>query len=125
MKEQLTSQVLSLLSLVLIPFIPSSILQYIAVVLTSVSLVAYLVYYNTPTRQVGRFDAAAKEVNTLFEAATAECVADPRFVYEAGLKLTEYDPRISLVPAVIGSLRPSSIHSGIINQKRIDPGQVI
>jgi hypothetical protein len=31
----------------------------------------------------------------------------------------------SLVPAVIGSLRPSSIHSEIINQKRIDPGQAI
>jgi hypothetical protein len=94
MKEHLASQVLSLLSLILIPFIPDSTLRYIAVVLASVSLVAYLVYHNTPTRQVGRLDTAAKEVNALFEMATAECVADPRFVYEAGLKLTEYDPHI-------------------------------
>ncbi|KAJ7846093.1 hypothetical protein B0H14DRAFT_2773425, partial [Mycena olivaceomarginata] len=84
MKEHLASQVLSLLSLILIPFIPNSTLRYIAVVLASVSLVAYLVYHNTPTRQVGRLDAAAKEVNTLFEAATGECIADPRFVHEAG-----------------------------------------
>ncbi|KAJ7326237.1 hypothetical protein DFH08DRAFT_335255 [Mycena albidolilacea] len=89
MKEQLTTQVLSLLSLVLIPFIPSSTLQYIAVVLTSISLAVYLAYHNTPTRQVGRLDAATKEVNTLFEVATRECAADPRFVYEAGLKLAE------------------------------------
>ncbi|KAJ7792265.1 hypothetical protein B0H14DRAFT_3890084 [Mycena olivaceomarginata] len=79
MKEQLTSQVFSLLSLILIPFIPNSTLRYIAVVLASISLVAYLVYHNTPTRQVDRLDAAAKEVNTLFET---------------GLKLTEYDPHI-------------------------------
>jgi hypothetical protein len=94
MQEQLASQILSLLSLILIPFIPNSTLRYLAVVLASLSLVAYLVYHNTPTPQVDRLDADAKEVNTLFEVATAECVADPRFVYEAGLKLTEYDPRI-------------------------------
>jgi hypothetical protein len=90
--KELTSQVLSLLSVILIPFISNSILRYLAVVLASLSLVAYLVHHNIPTRQVDRLDAAAKEVNALFEAATAECVADPRFVHEAGLKLTEYDP---------------------------------
>ncbi|KAJ7792238.1 hypothetical protein B0H14DRAFT_3890067, partial [Mycena olivaceomarginata] len=95
MKEQLTSQILSLLSLVLIPFIPSSTLQYIAVVLTSISLAVYLAYYNTPTRQVGRLDAAAKEVNALFEVATGECVADPRFVYKAGLRLSEMNYTVS------------------------------
>jgi hypothetical protein len=94
MKEHLASQVLSLLSLILVPFIPNSTLQYIALVLVFISLAAYLVYQNTPTRQVDRLDAAAKEVNALFEAVTVECVADPRFVYEAGLKLTEYDPHI-------------------------------
>jgi hypothetical protein len=94
MKEQLASQVLSLLSLILIPFISNSTLRYIALVLVFISLAAYLVYQNTPTRQVDRVDAAAKEVNTLFEVATGECVADPRFVYEAGLKLTVYDPHI-------------------------------
>ncbi|KAJ7792255.1 hypothetical protein B0H14DRAFT_2932037 [Mycena olivaceomarginata] len=94
MKEQLASQVFSLLSLILIPFIPDSTLRYIALALVFISIAAYLVYQNTLTRQVGRLDAAAKEVNTLFEAATAECVADPRFVYETGLKLTEYDPHI-------------------------------
>ncbi|KAJ7789935.1 hypothetical protein B0H14DRAFT_3891499 [Mycena olivaceomarginata] len=98
MKEQLISQILSLLSLVLIPFISSasSTLQYIAVVLTStISLAAYLAYYNTPTRQVGRLDAAAKEVNALFKVATGECVADPRFVYEAGLRLSEMNYTVS------------------------------
>ncbi|KAJ7326258.1 hypothetical protein DFH08DRAFT_940957 [Mycena albidolilacea] len=94
MQEQLTSQIISLLSLILIPFIPNSTLRYIAVVLASISLAAYLVYHNAPTHQASRLDAAAKEVNTLFEVATAECIRDPRFVYEAGLKLTEYDPRI-------------------------------
>jgi hypothetical protein len=94
MKEHLASQVLSLLSVILIPFIPDSTLRYIALVLVFISLAAYLVYHSTLTRQVGRLDAAAREVNALVEAATAECVADPRFVYEAGLKLTEYDPRI-------------------------------
>ncbi|KAJ7326241.1 hypothetical protein DFH08DRAFT_885150 [Mycena albidolilacea] len=94
MKEQLASQVFSLLSLILIPFIPNSTLQYIALALVFISIAAYLVYQNTLTCQVGRLDAATKEVNTLFEAATAECVADPRFVYETGLKLTEYDPHI-------------------------------
>ncbi|KAJ7326266.1 hypothetical protein DFH08DRAFT_816618 [Mycena albidolilacea] len=80
---------------VLIPFIPSSILQYIAVVLTSISLAVYLAYHSTPTRQVGRLDAAAKEVKALFEVATGECVADPRFVYEAGLKLSEMNYAVS------------------------------
>jgi hypothetical protein len=94
MKEQLASQVFSLLSLILIPFIPNSTLRYIALVLVFISLAAYLVYQNTPRCQVDRLDAAAKEVNTLFEVATAECVADPRFVYETGLELTEYDPHI-------------------------------
>jgi hypothetical protein len=92
MKEHLASQVFSLLSLILIPFISNSTLRYIALVLVFISVAAYLVYQNTPTRQVDRLDAPAKEVNTLFEAATVECVADPRFMYEAGLKLTEYDP---------------------------------
>ncbi|KAJ7789928.1 hypothetical protein B0H14DRAFT_3571693 [Mycena olivaceomarginata] len=95
MNEQLTSQIVSLLSLLLIPFIPSSILQYIAVVLTSISLTVYLAYHSTPTRQVGRLDAAAKEVKALFEVATGECVADPRFVYEAGLKLSEMNYAVS------------------------------
>ncbi|KAJ7793469.1 hypothetical protein B0H14DRAFT_2926650, partial [Mycena olivaceomarginata] len=108
MKEHLASQVLSLLSLIFIPFIPDSTLRYIAVVLASVSLVAYLVYHNTPTRQVDRLDAAAKEVNALFEAATAECVADPRFVYETGLKLTETNYTISTLRSRTLSMRPMS-----------------
>ncbi|KAJ7326231.1 hypothetical protein DFH08DRAFT_1084832 [Mycena albidolilacea] len=108
MKEHLASQVLSLLSLILIPFIPDSTLRYIAVVLASVSLVAYLVYHNTPTCQVDRLDAAAKEVNALFEAATAECVADPQFVYEAGLKLTELNYAVSTLRSRTLSTRSMS-----------------
>ncbi|KAJ7326235.1 hypothetical protein DFH08DRAFT_968151 [Mycena albidolilacea] len=108
MKEHLASQVLSLLSLILIPFIPNSTLQYITVVLASVSLVAYLVYHNTPTRQVNRLDGAAKEINTLFEAVTVECVADPRFMYEAGLKLTETNYAISTLRSRTLSMKPMS-----------------
>ncbi|KAJ7792243.1 hypothetical protein B0H14DRAFT_3563994 [Mycena olivaceomarginata] len=108
MKEQLTSQVLSLLSLILIPFIPNSTLRYLAVVLASVSLVAYLVHHNIPARQVSRLDAAAKKVNTLFEVATSECVADPRFVYEAGLKLTELNYAVSTLRSRTLSMRSMS-----------------
>ncbi|KAJ7792254.1 hypothetical protein B0H14DRAFT_172228 [Mycena olivaceomarginata] len=105
MKEQLTSQVLSLLSLILIPFIPDSTLRYIALVLVFISVAAYLVYQNTPTRQVDRLDAAAKEVNALFEAATAECVADPQFVHEVGLKLTELNYAVSTLRSRTLSMR--------------------
>ncbi|KAJ7793460.1 hypothetical protein B0H14DRAFT_2926610 [Mycena olivaceomarginata] len=108
MKEHLASQVFSLLSLILIPFIPNSILRYIALVLVFVSLAAYFVYQNTPTRQVDRLDAAAKEVNTLFEAVTVECVADPRFVHGAGLTLTETNYAISTLRSRTLSMRPLS-----------------
>ncbi|KAJ7789942.1 hypothetical protein B0H14DRAFT_3891502 [Mycena olivaceomarginata] len=88
MKEQLTSQVLSLLSLILIPFIPNSTLRYLAVVLASVSLVAYLSTTTSPRAN--------------------ECVADPRFVYEAGLKLTELNYAVSTLRSRTLSMRSMS-----------------
>jgi hypothetical protein len=87
--KEITSQVLSLVSVVVIPFIPNDSLRSVILVLTPLFFAAYLAYHNTPNRQVARLDASIKDINALFETAVNECGRDPRFVYEAGLKLTE------------------------------------
>ncbi|KAJ7173125.1 hypothetical protein C8R43DRAFT_681758 [Mycena crocata] len=85
----ITSQALSLASVVLVSFIPNDILRYIALLLTLLAFVAYLIWNNTPDRQVSRIDAALKVIDALFHSAANECARDPRFIYEAGLKLTD------------------------------------
>ncbi|KAJ7248134.1 hypothetical protein B0H12DRAFT_1123942 [Mycena haematopus] len=94
--KELAFQVLSLVSVVFIPFIPSSSLRYISVVFAALFLVAYLVYNNTPNRQGSRLNASMEDINTLFDTATSECTTwDPRFIYEAGLKLTKLNYAVS------------------------------
>ncbi|KAJ6588548.1 hypothetical protein B0H19DRAFT_1367136 [Mycena capillaripes] len=93
--EQTTSQVLSLIYMVLIPFIPNDSLRYVMLVLAPFSFVVYLVYHNTPSRQVARLDASVKEINALVETAMKECKRDPRFVYETELKLIETKYNVS------------------------------
>ncbi|KAJ7461665.1 hypothetical protein FB451DRAFT_1268781, partial [Mycena latifolia] len=87
--QTVTSQHLLLISTVLIPFIPDNTMRYIALVFASLSFAAYLVLHNAPTCQVARLDSSVKNTDELFRTAVDECAADPRFILEAGLKLTE------------------------------------
>ncbi|KAF7366429.1 hypothetical protein MSAN_00899800 [Mycena sanguinolenta] len=99
-----TSQLLSLFSIAVIPFIPNNSLRYITVISTVLTLAAYLVYTNTPNRQVGWLDASVKELNALFDQAANECIRDPRFVYEAGLKLSEINYELSTLRSRVMSM---------------------
>ncbi|KAJ7165057.1 hypothetical protein C8R46DRAFT_1220196 [Mycena filopes] len=85
----LTSQVLSLASMILIPFIPNDILRDIMLVLAPLFLTAHLVHQNTPLRWVETLEVSAADMNSLWGMAEDECSRDPLFVYKTGLKLTE------------------------------------
>ncbi|KAF7342067.1 hypothetical protein MVEN_01794000 [Mycena venus] len=87
--KEVTSQLLSLASMVLIPFIPNDTLRYIMIVFAPLSFAGHLAYHNTPDRRVARLDVCVKELNALFDTAAKECARDPRFMYEGGLKLAE------------------------------------
>ncbi|KAJ7905118.1 hypothetical protein B0H13DRAFT_2334203 [Mycena leptocephala] len=108
--KEITSQILSLVSVVVIPFIPNDSLRSVALVLAPLFFAAYLAYHNTPNRQVARLDASMKDINALFEMTVHECGRDPRFVYEAGLKLTEINYAVS-------ALRTRSISMKYISWK--------
>ncbi|KAJ7177845.1 hypothetical protein C8R46DRAFT_1075102 [Mycena filopes] len=88
--NDLTSQVLSLASMILIPFIPNDILRDIMLVLAPLFFVARLVHHNTPHRQVENLDASATDLQTLFSTAVDQCARDPCFVHETGWKLAEW-----------------------------------
>ncbi|KAJ6481822.1 hypothetical protein C8R45DRAFT_1215634 [Mycena sanguinolenta] len=90
-----TSQLISLLCIAIIPFIPNNILRLFTLIFTVLTLAAYLVYDNTPSRQVTRLDASANEINALFDTAASECTRDPRFMHQAGLKLSEINYTVS------------------------------
>ncbi|KAJ7701843.1 hypothetical protein B0H17DRAFT_1128066 [Mycena rosella] len=87
--KDILSQVLSLVSVVLIPFIPNNTMRYIALVIVSVVSATYLVRQNSPTCLVARLVASIKEMDALLETAVNECTRDPRFIFEVGLKLAE------------------------------------
>ncbi|KAJ7120949.1 hypothetical protein C8R44DRAFT_787047 [Mycena epipterygia] len=89
MKNALLSPILSLVSVVLVPFIPNNTLRYIALVIVPFWFIAYLVYHNTPSAQLAGLDTAIKELNKLLSTVVNECARNPRFIYEAGLKLAD------------------------------------
>ncbi|KAF7342079.1 hypothetical protein MVEN_01795200 [Mycena venus] len=93
--KEITSQLLSLASMVIIPFIPNAILRYIMIILAPLSFAGYLVYHNTPDRRVARLDGCVKELNALFDTAAKECCRDPRFIHEGGLRLAEINYAVS------------------------------
>ncbi|KAJ6591219.1 hypothetical protein DFH09DRAFT_1358574 [Mycena vulgaris] len=101
------SPILSLCSMVLIPFIPNNIMRYVALVLALLFSAVYLVFHSCPTSQVVRLDAFIKEIDVLFNIAVNECTRDPQFIYEAGLKLVELKYAVS------------SLRTGIISTKYI------
>ncbi|KAJ7757119.1 hypothetical protein B0H16DRAFT_1538151 [Mycena metata] len=98
MKDK-TSQILSVVSLVLLPFIPNDILRYIMLVFVPISFTAYHLYDNTPHRWVAKLDTSMEEVGAAFDIAVAECGRDPRFLCETGLKLTEINYTLSTLRA--------------------------
>jgi hypothetical protein len=81
------SQLLSLAPVALIPFIPNDALRYIALGITSIAIVMYLLRHNTLSSRVGRVEASMLEMEELFNLATAECGRNPYFLADAGLKL--------------------------------------
>ncbi|KAJ7777939.1 hypothetical protein DFH07DRAFT_1056294 [Mycena maculata] len=80
---------LPLVSAVLIPFIPNSILRYATLVVAMVAFVGHFVYHNSPTCQVDTLETSIKNIEVLFDMAVNECAKDPWFVYEASLKLAQ------------------------------------
>ncbi|KAJ7481729.1 hypothetical protein FB451DRAFT_136094 [Mycena latifolia] len=93
--KDILSQVLSLVYLVLVPFIPNNIMRYTALVLVSLLSAAYLANHNSPTCQIVRLAASIKEIDTLLAMAMNECTTDPRFLFEARWKLTELKYAVS------------------------------
>ncbi|KAJ7701849.1 hypothetical protein B0H17DRAFT_1195062 [Mycena rosella] len=87
--EDILSQFLSLASVVFIPFIPNNTMRYLALTLVSLFSGTYLVCHNSPDYLVTRLAESLQELDELLSTATNECTRDPRFVFEAGLKLTE------------------------------------
>ncbi|KAJ7120972.1 hypothetical protein C8R44DRAFT_787104 [Mycena epipterygia] len=110
MKNALFSQILSFVSVVLIPFIPNNTLRYIALVIGPFCCFAYLVYHSTPSAQLAGLDTAIKELDKLLSTAVNECAWNPRFIYEAGLKLTE-------TKLAVSGLRTRSISMKFITWK--------
>ncbi|KAJ7165060.1 hypothetical protein C8R46DRAFT_303753 [Mycena filopes] len=89
------SQLLSLVSVVLIPFIPNDILRDIMLVLAPLFFAACLVHHNMPRRRVEILGASATNLKTLFNTAADECSRDPRFVHETGWELDEINYTLS------------------------------
>ncbi|KAJ7507369.1 hypothetical protein B0H11DRAFT_2185790 [Mycena galericulata] len=81
---------LPLVSAAFIPFIPSNFLRVVALVVVIFSFTAHVVHHNSTTCQVDRLDTSVNKMEEVFDMAVNECTRDPRFVYEAGLKLTEW-----------------------------------
>ncbi|KAJ7701852.1 hypothetical protein B0H17DRAFT_1128071 [Mycena rosella] len=99
------SQHLTLTLTVLIQLIPNNTMRYIALVFASLSFAIYLILHKSPTCQVAGLDISIKHTEELFRTAVDECTRDPRFIFEAGLKLTEAKYVIS------------SLHTKTINTK--------
>ncbi|KAJ7120966.1 hypothetical protein C8R44DRAFT_877281 [Mycena epipterygia] len=105
MDNKFLSQILSLVSVVLIPFIPNNTLRYIALVIGPFSFFAYLVYHNIPSTQLAGLDTTIKELDKLLSIAVNECARNPRFIYEAGLKLAETKLAVSDLRTRIMSMK--------------------
>ncbi|KAJ7177858.1 hypothetical protein C8R46DRAFT_1212594 [Mycena filopes] len=103
--KDITSQVLSLASIILIPFIPNDVLRGIMFVLIPLFFAARLVHHNMPHRWVETLEVSATDTNCLFNTAMDECSSDPRFVCETGLKLTEFDYALSTLRTNIISMK--------------------
>jgi hypothetical protein len=99
--KDILSKVLSLASVALIPFIPDNTTRYAALVLVLLSATSYLVSHNSPASQVARLDASIEEIVALLNVAAHECAGDPRFTFEAGLKLEEWVLSSRLVSPLI------------------------
>ncbi|KAJ7628683.1 hypothetical protein FB45DRAFT_42724 [Roridomyces roridus] len=78
---------LPLVSAAIIPFIPNNILRYAALTIAVLAFIGSLVYSAAPGHQVAALEKAVKSVEEMFNIATEECVGNPRFIYEAELKL--------------------------------------
>ncbi|KAJ7026533.1 hypothetical protein C8F04DRAFT_1238543 [Mycena alexandri] len=98
MKDK-ASQILSVVSLVLLPFIPNNIQRYIMLVFVPISFTAYHLHNNMPHRWVEKLDTSMEEIDTVFDTAMTECARDPHFLCETGLKLTETNYTLSTLRA--------------------------
>ncbi|KAJ7031558.1 hypothetical protein C8F04DRAFT_1397086 [Mycena alexandri] len=99
--HDITSQILSLASVVLIPFIPNDILRNMMLALVPLFFVGRLFHHNTPHRCIERLDASMEDIARLFNRAVEECTRDPRFICETGLKLTERESFIFFFSIVV------------------------
>jgi hypothetical protein len=99
--KDILSKVLSLASVVFIPFIPDNTTRYVALVIVSFSAASYLVSHNSPSNQIARLDASMQDIAALLNMAAQECTGDPRFTFEAGLKLEEWVLSSRLVSPLI------------------------
>ncbi|KAJ7290952.1 hypothetical protein C8J57DRAFT_1491477 [Mycena rebaudengoi] len=95
--NEITSQVLSIGLVTLAAFIPNDTLRYTVLVVTSLAISAYLVHHSTPCAQVKKAETSLKGIEALFSAVMKECVSDPRFIAEKGLRLATAKLSVSLL----------------------------
>jgi hypothetical protein len=88
--KDILSKSLSLASVVFIPLIPDNTTRYAALALVSLCATSYLVSHYSPATQVARLNTFIEDIAALLNMAAHECVGDPRFTFEAGLKLEEW-----------------------------------
>jgi hypothetical protein len=85
--NEITSQVLSIGLVTLAAFIPNDTLRYTVLVVTLLAISTYLVHHSTPCAQVKKVEASLKGIEALFGVVMKECVSDPHFIAEEGLRL--------------------------------------
>ncbi|KAJ7628681.1 hypothetical protein FB45DRAFT_1079875 [Roridomyces roridus] len=88
---------LPLVSAAIIPFIPNNILRYAALAIAILAFGGNLAYSAAPGYQVAALEKAVKSVEEIFDIAADECVGNPRFIYEAGLKLVGIKRALSIL----------------------------
>ncbi|KAJ7701847.1 hypothetical protein B0H17DRAFT_167045 [Mycena rosella] len=95
MNLEIFSQSLSLISVVLMPFIPNAIMRYISMIVASVCFAVHLAFHNSPTCLVTRLAASMEELLELFSTAVIECTRALQFIYRTELELTELKYAVS------------------------------
>ncbi|KAJ7481728.1 hypothetical protein FB451DRAFT_1236969 [Mycena latifolia] len=103
--KDIFSQASSLASMMLIPFIPNYIMRYLALVLASLLSAAYLASHTGPTSQVAWLAESIKKTDESLSMANKECITDPQFLFEAGLKLTEMKYAVSTLHTKVISMK--------------------
>ncbi|KAJ7628677.1 hypothetical protein FB45DRAFT_1059390 [Roridomyces roridus] len=78
--------VLPLVSAAFIPFIPDDLLRYVALAIAGLSVAGHWV---RRTYQIAGLDTSLKMIEELFDLASKECTRNPRFIYQAALRLVE------------------------------------